>query len=47
MLVEDRDIPWSEIAFPSTEYTLRRYLEDRAAGRENHYFTELDRRLPR
>jgi hypothetical protein len=47
MLVEPKDIPWSDIAFPSTDYTLRRYLEDRAAGRENHYFTELDRRLPR
>lgn len=46
MLVEAKDIPWPDIAFPSTEYTLHRYLEDRAAGRENHYFTELDRRLP-
>jgi len=47
MLVEPADIPWADIAFPSTDYTLHRYLEDRAAGRENHYFTELDRRLPR
>jgi ADP-ribose pyrophosphatase YjhB (NUDIX family) len=47
ILVEPKDIPWSDIAFPSTDYTLRRYLEDRAAGRENHYFTELDRRLPK
>jgi ADP-ribose pyrophosphatase YjhB (NUDIX family) len=47
MLVDPKDIPWSYIAFPSTDYTLKRYLEDRAAGRENHYFTELDRRLPR
>ena len=47
MLVDPQDIPWAEIAFPSTDYTLKRYLEDRAAGRENHYFTELDRRLPR
>ena len=47
MLVEPKDIPWSDIAFPSTDYTLRRYLEDRAAGREIHHFTELDRRLPR
>ena len=46
-LVEPKDIPWSDIAFPSTEFTLRRYLEDREAGRENHYFTALDRRLPR
>jgi ADP-ribose pyrophosphatase YjhB (NUDIX family) len=47
MLVDAKDIPWSDIAFPSTDYTLHRYLEDRAAGRDNHYFTELDRRLPR
>ena len=46
-LLDPKDIPWSDIAFPSTDYTLKRYLEDRAAGRENHYFTELDRRLPR
>jgi ADP-ribose pyrophosphatase YjhB (NUDIX family) len=46
-LVDPKAIPWSDIAFPSTDYTLKRYLEDRAAGRENHYFTELDRRLPR
>ena len=47
MLVDPKDIPWSDIAFPSTDYTLKRYLEDREAGRENHYFTELDRRLSR
>lgn len=32
-------IPWSELAFASGEYTLRKYLEDRAAGREDHHFT--------
>jgi ADP-ribose pyrophosphatase YjhB (NUDIX family) len=47
MLVDPKDIPWSDIAFPSTDYTLKRYLEDREAGREKHYFTELDRRLSR
>ena len=46
-LVRPEDIPWDDIAFPSTTYTLRRYLEDRAAGREDHYFTTIDRRLPR
>jgi ADP-ribose pyrophosphatase YjhB (NUDIX family) len=45
-LVRPEDIPWADIAFPSTEFTLRRYLEDRAAGREMHYFAELERRLP-
>ena len=47
MLVDPKDIPWSDIAFPSTVYSLERYLEDRAAGRDDHHFTELDRRLPR
>ena len=41
------DIPWADIAFPSTDFTLRRYLEDRAAGREEHHFTTIDRRLAR
>lgn len=44
-LVAPPDLPWSEMAFPSTEFALRRYLEDRAAGREEHYFTTIDRRL--
>jgi ADP-ribose pyrophosphatase YjhB (NUDIX family) len=47
VLVDPKHIPWGEIAFPSTDYTLKRYLEDRETGRENHYFAELDRRLPR
>jgi ADP-ribose pyrophosphatase YjhB (NUDIX family) len=45
-LVAPKDIPWEDIAFPSTVFTLKRYLEDRAADREEHYFAELDRRLP-
>jgi ADP-ribose pyrophosphatase YjhB (NUDIX family) len=44
-LVRAEDIPWSEIAFPSTEYALRRYLEDRSAGAEPYHFTSLDRRF--
>jgi len=44
-LVRPEEIPWPELAFPSTEFTLRRYLEDRAAGVEPHHFTSLDRRL--
>jgi ADP-ribose pyrophosphatase YjhB (NUDIX family) len=46
-LFRPEDIPWADIAFPSTDYTLRRYLEDRAAGVEPHHFTELDRRISR
>ena len=44
-LVHPEDIPWTDLAFPSTEFTLRRYLEDRAAGRELHHFASLQRRL--
>jgi ADP-ribose pyrophosphatase YjhB (NUDIX family) len=41
---EDR-IPWPELAFPSGEFTLRKFFSDRAAGREDHHFTELSRPL--
>ena len=44
-LVAPEAIPWHELAFPSTEFTLRRYLEDRTAGTEPHHFATLDRRL--
>jgi ADP-ribose pyrophosphatase YjhB (NUDIX family) len=44
-LVAPEDIPWADLAFPSTEYALRRYLEDRAQGREPHHFTEVNRRF--
>ncbi|MBX5463838.1 MAG: NUDIX hydrolase [Steroidobacteraceae bacterium] len=44
-LVRPEEIPWPEIAFPSTVFALERYLEDRAAGRETHHFATLDRRL--
>jgi len=44
-LVATEQIPWGELAFPSTEFALRHYLEDRAAGREPHHFTTIDRRL--
>jgi ADP-ribose pyrophosphatase YjhB (NUDIX family) len=43
-LVDERDIPWADIAFPSTEFALRRYFEDRAKGVQDHHFTEFDRR---
>ncbi|MFO1428308.1 MAG: NUDIX hydrolase [Steroidobacteraceae bacterium] len=44
-LVEAAEIPWADIAFPSTDFTLKRYLEDRAAGFDRHHFTEFSRRL--
>ena len=37
------DIPWSEIAFPSVEFALRRYLEDRTLGVERLHMTAFDR----
>ncbi len=44
-LYEEAEVPWSQLAFPSGEFTLRRYFADRAAGLENHHFTELTRTL--
>ncbi|MGH8496842.1 MAG: NUDIX hydrolase [Gammaproteobacteria bacterium] len=35
------DIPWGGIAFPSVEFALRRYLEDRASGEQRLHLTEL------
>ena len=45
-LIRPEDIPWPQLAFPSTEFSLRRYLEDRATGSERHHFASLERRLP-
>ena len=39
------EIPWDELAFPSTEYALRRYVEDRAAGLDRHHVAEMQRRF--
>ncbi|HEV2285774.1 MAG TPA: NUDIX hydrolase [Steroidobacteraceae bacterium] len=44
-LLAPSEIPWGELAFPSTDYALKRYLEDRGSGREPHHFTTIDRRL--
>jgi ADP-ribose pyrophosphatase YjhB (NUDIX family) len=45
-LFAEREVPWADIAFPSIEFTLRRYFADRAAGREDHHFTTAQRRPP-
>jgi len=42
-LYRPEDIPWAEIAFPSVEFALRRYLEDRARGVEALHTTDFDR----
>jgi len=44
-LVRPEEIPWPQLAFPSTEFSLRRYLEDRAAGVESYHFVSFDRSL--
>jgi ADP-ribose pyrophosphatase YjhB (NUDIX family) len=44
-LYDEADVPWDQLAFPSGEFTLRRYFADRGAGREDHHFTELTRPL--
>jgi ADP-ribose pyrophosphatase YjhB (NUDIX family) len=46
MLVDPADIPWHDIAFPSTRYALESYLADRAAGIEDIHVTTLRRRAP-
>ena len=44
-LYEESQIPWDDLAFPSGEFTLRKFFADRALGREDHHFTELTRPL--
>jgi ADP-ribose pyrophosphatase YjhB (NUDIX family) len=43
-LVRPEEIPWDDIAFQSTRFSLEKYLEDRAAGRDGHHFATLERR---
>ncbi|HLA72358.1 MAG TPA: NUDIX hydrolase [Steroidobacteraceae bacterium] len=45
-LVTEQEIPWNDLAFPSTEFALRRFVEDRAAGVEHHHVAEMQRRFP-
>jgi hypothetical protein len=45
-LFAPKDIPWDDLAFRSTDYALRRYFEDKAAGREGHHFASLERHAP-
>ena len=44
-LVDLKDIPWGDLAFPSTEAALRHYVADRAAGVELHHVAEMPRRF--
>jgi ADP-ribose pyrophosphatase YjhB (NUDIX family) len=46
MLCDEAGIPWQDIAFRSVDFALRRYLEDRRQGEEQHHFTSIDYRKP-
>jgi ADP-ribose pyrophosphatase YjhB (NUDIX family) len=43
-LLEEREIPWEEIAFPSMRFTLERYLEDRRRGSFGFHSTTWERK---
>lgn len=42
-LADERDIPWSEIAFPSVRFTLERFLDDRRQGAFGFHITTWER----
>lgn len=44
-LIDVPAIPWVDLAFPSTEFALRHYLDDRQRGQDACHFTTIDRRL--
>ena len=37
-LCTEQELPWQDLAFQSVTFTLRRYLEDRAAGKSGLHF---------
>jgi ADP-ribose pyrophosphatase YjhB (NUDIX family) len=41
-LYAEHEIPWSEIAFLSVEFALRRFFDDRRHGRESAHFRDID-----
>jgi ADP-ribose pyrophosphatase YjhB (NUDIX family) len=41
-LCDERALPWQDLAFKSVEFTLRRYFEDRAAGRNELHFHTIE-----
>jgi ADP-ribose pyrophosphatase YjhB (NUDIX family) len=43
-LCDEAEIPWSDIAFRSVDFALRRYLDDRRLGVDQHHFTSIDMR---
>ena len=45
-LYDEQQIPWEQIAFPSIEFALRCYLQDRRSGSEALHFSDVNRPLP-
>jgi ADP-ribose pyrophosphatase YjhB (NUDIX family) len=45
-LVDCRQIPWDELAFPSTRFALESFLKDRDCGTNLPHQTTLERRYP-
>jgi len=41
-LMEEREIPWNELAFPTVRETLRRYFMDRKQGRFRFHMEEIE-----
>ncbi len=41
-LCREHELPWPEMAFPSVVFTLRRYFEDRSAGRSDLHFETIE-----
>jgi ADP-ribose pyrophosphatase YjhB (NUDIX family) len=42
-LYEESEIPWDQIAFPSIEFALRSYLEDRRTAQEAVHYSDINR----
>ena len=38
----EQEVPWPDLAFQSVTFTLRRYFEDRAAGRSELHFKTIE-----
>ncbi len=41
-LCTEQEVPWPELAFQSVAFTLRRYFEDRAAGKSELHFKTIE-----
>ena len=44
-LFEEKDIPWTELAFPSVERTLQHYFKDRQSNQFEIHLETLGTRL--